>query len=72
MNDDHREAMDLYATKLLGAEAADWRCTGCDPEGLDMQAGATILRLEFPARVTGPGELRKMLVKLVEEARAKA
>jgi hypothetical protein len=72
MNEDHRVAMNLYATKLLGAEAADWRCTGCDPEGLDMQADATILRLEFPARVTGPGELRKMLVKLVEEARAKA
>ena len=72
MNEDHREAMNLYATKLLGAEAADWRCTGCDPEGFDMQAGATILRLQFPARVTGPGELRKMLVKLVEEARAKA
>ena len=72
MNEDHREAMNRYATKLLGAEAADWRCTGCDPEGFDMQAGATILRLQFPARVTGPGELRKMLVKLAEEARAKA
>jgi hypothetical protein len=72
MNEDHRDAMNLYATKLLGAEAADWRCTGCDPEGLDMQAGAMTLRLEFPARVTGPGDLRKMLVGLVEEARAKA
>ena len=72
MNEDHREAMNLYATKLLGAGAADWRCTGCDPEGFDMQADATILRLEFPARVTGPGELRKMLVRLAEEARAKA
>jgi hypothetical protein len=72
MNEDHREAMNLYATKLLGAEAADWRCTGCDPEGFDMQADATTLRLEFPMRVTGPGELRKMLVKLAEEARAKA
>jgi hypothetical protein len=71
MNEDHREAMSLYATKLLGAEAADWRCTGCDPEGFDMQADATILRLEFPARVTGPGELRKILVRLAEEARAK-
>ena len=71
MNEDHREAMNRYATKLLGAEAADWRCTGCDPEGLDMQAGATILRLEFPARVTGPGELRKLLVKLPAEARPK-
>src|SRR5262249_14543523 len=32
MNDDHREAMNLYATKLLGAQSADWRCTGCDPD----------------------------------------
>jgi heme iron utilization protein len=73
MNEDHREAMNLYATKLLGAEAADWRCTGCDPEGMDMQAdGARTLRLEFPARITGAGELRKVLVKLAEAARAKA
>jgi putative heme iron utilization protein len=71
MNADHREAMNLYATRLLGAEPADWRCTGCDPEGIDMQAGAATLRLDFPQRVTGPGELRKMLVKLAEEARAK-
>jgi hypothetical protein len=72
MNEDHRDAMNLYATKLLGAEAADWRCTGCDPEGMDMQAGATTLRLEFPERVTDGNGLRKMLVKLVGEARAKA
>jgi putative heme iron utilization protein len=72
MNADHREAMNLYATRLLGAEPADWRCTGCDPEGIDMQAGATTLRLDFPQRVTGPGELRKMLVALANEARAKA
>src|SRR6201996_4579112 len=39
MNADHRETMNLYATRLLGAEAADWRCTGCDPDGIDMQAG---------------------------------
>jgi len=72
MNEDHREAMNLYATRLLGAEAADWRCTGCDPDGIDLQAGAKILRLDFPERVTGPGELRKMLVRLADEARAKA
>ena len=71
MNEDHRDAMNLYATKLLAAEAAEWRCTGCDPEGIDMQAGATTLRLEFPERVTNGNELRKMLVRLVGEARAK-
>jgi heme iron utilization protein len=69
MNADHREAMNLYATKLLGAEESDWRCTGCDPDGMDIQSGAKTLRLDFPERVTGPGELRKMLVALVSESR---
>jgi putative heme iron utilization protein len=71
MNADHRDATKLYATRLLGAEDADWRCTGCDPGGLDLQAGAKTVRLDFPQAVTGPGELRKMLVRLADEARAK-
>lgn len=72
MNEDHREAVNLYATKLLGAESADWACTGCDPDGMDIQAGATVLRLDFPERVTSGAALRKMLVRLAGEARAKA
>jgi len=71
INSDHRDTNSLYATKLLGAEAADWRCAGCDPDGLDLQAGGKTLRLDFPQRVTGPGELRKMLVQLADQARAK-
>ena len=71
MNADHRDAMNLYATKLLGAQAADWRCTGCDPDGFDMQAGTSTLRLDFPERVTSGAELRKMLVRLSAEARSK-
>jgi putative heme iron utilization protein len=71
INADHRDALNLYATRLLGADAADWRCTGCDPDGLDLQAGSATLRLDFPERVTGPGELRKMLVRLADEARAR-
>jgi heme iron utilization protein len=72
MNEDHREAMNLYATRLLAADGADWRCTGCDPDGMDMQAGNKTLRLDFPERVTTSAELRKMLVRLAGEARAKA
>lgn len=71
MNADHRDAIQLYATRLLGAAATDWSCTGWDPDGMDLQAGTATLRLEFPERVTGPGELRKMLVRLAGEARAK-
>ena len=71
MNEDHREAMNLYTTRLLGAEPGDWSCTGCDPDGMDLQAGVATLRLDFPERVTGGGALRKMLVRLAGEARAK-
>ncbi len=70
MNADHRATINLYATKLLGAEDADWRCTGCDPDGLDMQAGTTTLRLDFPRRVVTPAALRQMLKELAGQARA--
>ena len=72
MNADHRDAMKLYATRLLGAEAADWRCTGCDPDGIDMQAGDATLRLDFPRRIATPAALRQMLKQLAEQARAAA
>ena len=72
MNADHRDTMNLYATRLLGAEQADWRCTGCDPDGIDMQSVTKTLRLDFPERVTDATALRKMLVRLAAEARARA
>jgi heme iron utilization protein len=72
MNADHRAAMNLYATKLLGAEQADWRCTGCDPDGIDLQAGAKTLRLEFPRRIVTPAALRRVLKELADQARAAA
>src|SRR5262249_3338937 len=67
MNADHRDTMNLYATKLLGAAEGDWRCTGCDPEGIDMQLGQAALRLEFPERVVSGTGLRKMWVRLAGE-----
>jgi heme oxygenase (biliverdin-IX-beta and delta-forming) len=72
MNADHRDAMNLYATQLLGAEQADWRCTGCDPDGIDMQAGTRTLRLDFPGRIVTPAALRKVLKELAEKARTAA
>jgi putative heme iron utilization protein len=71
MNSDHAEACRLYATKLLGAADADWRCVGIDPEGIDLQQGNAALRLAFPQRVTGPGPLRAVLKQLAERARAR-
>jgi putative heme iron utilization protein len=72
MNADHRDAIQLYATKLLGAEPAEWRCTGCDPDGIDMQAGMTALRLDFPRRIVTPAALRQVLKELADQGRAAA
>jgi putative heme iron utilization protein len=70
MNEDHKDALALYATRLLGAPDGDWRCAGLDPEGLELQNGRVALRLPFPQRVNGPGTLRAVLVKMAEQARA--
>ncbi|QUS38199.1 HugZ family protein [Tardiphaga alba] len=70
MNADHRDALNLYATKLLGAEAGDWRCTGCDPGGIDLQSETSgALRLDFPRRIVTSMDLRKVLQELAEQAR---
>jgi len=71
MNEDHADAVRLYATKLLGGEDGAWRLAGLDPEGLDLALGESTLRLPFPARVTTAGDLRAMVVGLAKEARAK-
>jgi heme oxygenase (biliverdin-IX-beta and delta-forming) len=70
MNGDHADAVRLYATKLLGASDGEWRCVGCDPEGLELQHGRTALRLPFPQRVRAPDVLRQVLKQMVEQARA--
>ena len=69
MNSDHADTCRLYATKLLGAPDGEWRCVGCDPEGLDLQDGRVGLRLPFPQRVTQPGVLRAVLKQMAEQAR---
>ncbi|MDA7948656.1 MAG: DUF2470 domain-containing protein [Hyphomicrobiaceae bacterium] len=69
MNEDHADAVELYATKLLGAEPGKWRFVSCDPEGCDLVCGESGLRLDFPRRVTTPQQVRKALVELTRMAR---
>jgi hypothetical protein len=69
MNADHVDALELYATKLLGAVPGAWRMTGIDPEGCDLVLGARGLRLVFGARITDATAARKELVRLVGVAR---
>ncbi|MBV9076184.1 MAG: DUF2470 domain-containing protein, partial [Methylobacteriaceae bacterium] len=70
LNDDHADALALYATKLAGAPAGRWRATGLDPEGLDLLAGDLTARLRFPEPVRDAGALRSRLVEFARQARA--
>ncbi len=69
MNADHAEAVRLYATRLLAAREGEWRCVGCDPEGLELQLDRAALRLAFPQRVRTSAALRQVLRQLAQEAR---
>jgi len=74
MNDDHADAIALYAARLLHRDGADWRMTGVDPEGIDLRNEAAVARLDFSAWSLGPVldplAARQALVALAEEARA--
>jgi putative heme iron utilization protein len=70
MNADHADACRLYATRLLGEPDGAWRMTGIDPDGTDLALNDRTVRLAFPQRVTGPEQLRQMLVALAGRARA--
>jgi len=71
MNEDHADATRLYATALLGAPDGPWRIQGVDPLGCELALDGRALYLGFPERVASPGEIRRTLVALVNEARAR-
>jgi hypothetical protein len=72
MNDDHADAIDLYAGALLGRTGSGWRMTGIDPEGCDLRHDAAVARLDFERPISDAGEARTILVELVKKARAAA
>jgi putative heme iron utilization protein len=69
MNDDHNDAVQLYATVLAGQKGHGWTLTGVDPEGCDLRRGGTVARLEFDGKVATAEQARAALVKLVHKAR---
>jgi putative heme iron utilization protein len=75
MNEDHADAVRLYADRLLGRPGEGWRITGIDPEGLDLRrentAGGETARLDFPETVLTPAAARRVLVSLAAQARGR-
>lgn len=69
MNEDHADAVAIYATVLAGEQPGPWRLTGVDPEGFDLTAGDRTARVLFPERVTTGDTLHRTLVSMVRAAR---
>ncbi|WIM11588.1 DUF2470 domain-containing protein [Enhydrobacter sp.] len=69
MNADHADAVQLYATRLLGLVAGEWRMTGFDAEGLDLRCGGKVARLAFDTALNGPARAREVLASLAAKAR---
>ena len=72
MNEDHADAIALYALAFTGGDPGPWRMTGIDPQGCDIALGADGRRIPFATRILTPGDARKELVRLAEEARTTA
>ena len=70
MNEDHADALQLYAQKLLGLPGSDWRMTGIDAEGIDLRRAGQVARLPFDSPLASAADARKVLVALVGRARA--
>lgn len=68
MNEDHLDALALYATRLLGEPEGDWRITGCDPDGADLTNGEKVVRLPFPETVTAFPQLRHIFKRMSDSA----
>ena len=72
MNQDHADAIRLYATVLAGGAEGAWRISGIDPDGMDLTLADDTRRLHFPERITDPTALRHQLVGWAEAAKSAA
>lgn len=72
MNEDHGDAVALYARILLGLDGEGWEMTGVDAEGADLRLGGRTARLPFDKPVEDAEGARVELVRLVKRARGSA
>lgn len=70
MNEDHADAIELYARVLLGLDGEGWAMTGVDAEGADLRLGGRTARLPFDKPVADAEGARVELVRLVKRARS--
>jgi len=70
MNEDHADAVELYAQRLLGAGPGKWQITAIDPDGAHLELDGRALRLAFDRPVDSGEGLRQAFVALAQKARS--
>lgn len=69
MNEDHGEAIQAYATHLVGSPQTNWKIAAIDPDGADLVKDTAVLRLSFGEPVLTAAALRKQLASLAQRFR---
>lgn len=69
MNEEHADAVNLYATKLLKQDPGNWHMTSVDTDGADLSNAELTVRLAFEGPVTTAEEARTALIQLAHQAR---
>ncbi|MGF1560706.1 MAG: HugZ family protein [Geminicoccaceae bacterium] len=70
MNEDHLDAVQLYALHVRGVTPGSWRMIGIDALGVDLRDGARLARIDFATPLRAVAEVRPALVALVKHARS--
>jgi len=69
MNEDHADAVELYAQRLLGAGPGKWQISAIDPDGAHLELDGQAIRLAFDQPVDSGEGLRLAFVALAQKAR---
>ncbi len=69
MNEDHRDAIDLYSARLGLKPMSGWELISLDPEGFDLAQRDETARLWFDCPIKSADELRPVLISIAREAR---
>ncbi len=70
MNDDHADAIQLYARQVANPAQGPWQLACIDLEGLDLTSSDMVARVWFDRPLASADELRPRLVAMAKTARA--
>ncbi|MEM9055682.1 MAG: DUF2470 domain-containing protein [Pseudomonadota bacterium] len=70
MNDDHADAVSLYATGMASGPEGNWQLTGIDSEGIDLALGDDHRRVWFETGLVAPGDIKTQLVTMLKQVRS--